>query len=81
MNKRLKAEVNSLFGQAVVDWAIAHSDFLESWENASIEHQFAVIKASQQLRQLTDNPIEAVEFVASLSEEIRGCLILDCINN
>jgi hypothetical protein len=79
MNNRLKAEVNSLFGQAVVNEAITHSDFLENWENASIENRFAVIRAIQRLRQLTDNPIKAVSYVASLPNEVKGCLVLTCL--
>jgi len=76
MNKRELAELKSLFGQSVVEDAIAHKDYFNQW---CIENAKQVADAASKLKVVIHNPQDAVAFVSTLDPVLKSALVIAII--
>lgn len=73
---RDRAELNSLFGRDKVSAAMSRRFLLWQWERSSLANRTKVIRAMQHLDGVIQDVPTAIAYCRSLSDEVRGCVIL-----
>lgn len=76
---RDRAELNSLFGRAAVENAIARRSLLVQWEWASSANKIEVIKVIQDLEEIIHDVPRAIAYCQGLDDRVRDCVILSLL--